>query len=313
MTMVDAFIITGANGDIALSMAEILREARPDARLIGTDVAEIWPAMDVFDEVRIIPKASDEGYLDSLRAFQNEFDCALIIPTSEPELRFLSHHQDEAADISLLMNDGELILNCMDKLKSIQWLEGLGLTVPKTKMLSDADETDLPIMAKPRFGAGSRGLEIIRDVDHLEFSKLRRADDPVAQELLDVEGQEYTCAILKHGDAYKSMIMHREMKGDVTGRMKAVHNDDIENVLKIIADNVSDQSAINVQLRLTDKGPMIFEVNPRFSSTVKMRNLIGFPDFLWAIELFEGRELTKTTPLYERMVYRAYREIVAND
>ena len=34
----------------------------------------------------------------------------------------------------------------------------------------------------------------------------------------------------------------------------------------------------NFQLILTKKGPMIFEINPRFSSTVLMRNYLGFTD-----------------------------------
>lgn len=308
--MTDAFIITGANGDIAISICEILKIIRPNARLIGTDIQGQWPALDVFDEVRIIPKSNDKNYVPELKNIQNEFQSSIIIPTSEPELRFFAKNKEKQKGLNILMNDGELIITCMDKLNSIKWLESIGLTAPKTGMLIDADETDLPIMAKPRFGAGSRGLEIIKDLEHLNFSKDRRDDEPVAQELLDVQNQEYTCAILTHDNGYESLIMHREMKGDVTGKMKAVKNKEIEDVLSIISQNIPTYSAINVQLRLTDKGPMIFEINPRFSSTVKMRHLLQFPDLQWAIELFENKKMTNTKPIYERMVYRAYREII---
>jgi carbamoyl-phosphate synthase large subunit len=41
---------------------------------------------------------------------------------------------------------------------------------------------------------------------------------------------------------------------------------------------------LNVQLKLTDIGPKIFEINPRISSTVMMRNKIGFKDCLWWIK-----------------------------
>jgi carbamoyl-phosphate synthase large subunit len=41
---------------------------------------------------------------------------------------------------------------------------------------------------------------------------------------------------------------------------------------------------VNVQLRLTENGSRIFEMNPRFSSTVFMRHLLGFRDLVWMVE-----------------------------
>ena len=35
---------------------------------------------------------------------------------------------------------------------------------------------------------------------------------------------------------------------------------------------------MNIQLRMKDGIPFIFEINPRFSSTVYIRSIIGFPD-----------------------------------
>ena len=42
---------------------------------------------------------------------------------------------------------------------------------------------------------------------------------------------------------------------------------------------------------ITKKGPRVFEINPRFSSTVLMRHRLGFTDLLWAIEEAEGKEI----------------------
>ena len=52
---------------------------------------------------------------------------------------------------------------------------------------------------------------------------------------------------------------------------------------------------MNVQLRLTDRGPRVFEINPRFSSTVLMRHRMGFTDVLWAIEEAEGKTVSYPT------------------
>ena len=42
--------------------------------------------------------------------------------------------------------------------------------------------------------------------------------------------------------------------------------------------------SINVQLRIQENIPKIFEINPRFSSTVLFRHLFGFEDLIWSIE-----------------------------
>lgn len=306
------YLISGANGDIAISMANIIRERYPESKVVGTDISSQWPALSFFDEVKIIPKAVDPGYLDSIRELLTETSAAYFIPTSEPELRWLAKNPESWSDLPLLMNAPAIILNCMDKLQSIRWLESLGLTTPKTSHLADARVDELPLLVKPRFGAGSRGIEIVKSAERLEQVQASRTDEAVAQEFLDVEDHEYTCALLSLPDGYRSFIMHRRMKGDVTGEMMGVQNPAIEETLSIIAAAVPAHTAINVQLRLTPSGPRVFEINPRFSSTVRMRHLLGFSDFQWLLESLEGQPVGACSPEYGRKVFRVYSEVVAS-
>ena len=45
---------------------------------------------------------------------------------------------------------------------------------------------------------------------------------------------------------------------------------------------VKKDCAFNIQLRFKNGLPMIFEINPRFSSTVYARHILGFPDLaIW--------------------------------
>ena len=52
----------------------------------------------------------------------------------------------------------------------------------------------------------------------------------------------------------------------------------------MVAEQLDLIGSMNIQLRLTADGPRIFEINPRFSSTVYMRNLIGFSDVIWSVK-----------------------------
>jgi carbamoyl-phosphate synthase large subunit len=53
---------------------------------------------------------------------------------------------------------------------------------------------------------------------------------------------------------------------------------------------------------------MIFEINPRFSSTVLMRNYLGFTDLLWSIEEKFGLKTKKNKIKVSKIISR-YDEI----
>ena len=53
---------------------------------------------------------------------------------------------------------------------------------------------------------------------------------------------------------------------------------------------------------------MIFEINPRFSSTVLMRNYLGFTDLLWSLQEKFGLKLTENKIQIGRIISR-YDEI----
>ena len=61
---------------------------------------------------------------------------------------------------------------------------------------------------------------------------------------------------------------------------------------EVIAKGLDLRGSMNIQLRLTDKGPRVFEINPRFSSTVLMRHRLGYTDVLWALDEAEGKSIS---------------------
>ena len=72
----------------------------------------------------------------------------------------------------------------------------------------------------------------------------------------------------------------------------------------MIAEGLDLRGSMNIQLRLTDKGPRVFEINPRFSSTVLMRHRIGFSDVLWALEEAEGKSVVFPEIPQDRIMVR---------
>jgi len=69
--------------------------------------------------------------------------------------------------------------------------------------------------------------------------------------------------------------------------------------------------SINVQLRITENLPKVFEINPRFSSTVLYRHLFGFEDLIWSIEDKLGLELSDNRQNSNgRKFYKGYQEYI---
>lgn len=304
----DCFLVTGANGDIGEAIGRILIEAYPDARVVGADCSGEWPGRAVFAEVHGLPRATDAEYLDALRALTSQCGADLVIPASVPEIERLAASEDRTGDLPLLMNRAEQVLPFLDKLSTAQWLAANGLAGPATKPLSEAGPGDLPVVVKPRWGSGSRGIEIARTPERLAVIQAERDDDAVAQALLEPD-DEYTCALFRKGGALRTLIMRRWLGGGLTVRMTVERDDEIEDLVATVATRLDLDGVLNVQLRRTADGPRVFEINPRLSSTVMMRHRLGFTDLAWWIEARNGRSLAAYRPPVGHRAWRLSREV----
>ena len=119
-------------------------------------------------------------------------------------------------------------------------------------------------------------------------------DKLIFQQILLPKSKEITCAVYRFKNKKIKIIqLIRKLKESYTCWAQVIKNSKIEKLCIRIAKNIGFYGSANFQLILTKKGPMIFEINPRFSSTVLMRNYLGFTDLLWSIEEKFGLKLTK--------------------
>lgn len=311
MISTERILVTGANGDIANAIGRVLMDAFPQTTIIGADLGELWPGKAVFSSMYKLPRADAPEYIESLCELIDKTKATCIIPSTEPELEKLISVWDDVKSLPLLMNSPDIVSIGLNKWKTMQWLSSMGIEVPVTKLLSEVKEQDLPVFLKPNIGSGSRGLETILEPKQLILAQQMRADESlVAQELLEPHLGEFTCAIFKHKNHVRTLSMRRWLMGGLTSRMVVERESEIEALLQLIATNLPKTSAINVQLRLTEKGPRVFEINPRLSSTVMMRHKIGFCDLVWWINSQSGKIPPEYSPPISSRVYRTFDEVV---
>ena len=284
-------LITGIGGDIAQSVATILRESRPEIQLIGVDVHAQHGGHLFVDHFSIIPSAIDSNYLNALKTIVSKHAVDAIIPTSEPELGASLSFLELVPGVKWITAGKRVVEAGLDKLETMIALREIGVSVPWTSLASQGYPMAYPCIFKNRTGSGSRAVFVVScndDVDYL----VKRYPDAIFQELLEPADREVTCAIYRRNDGEVSvLLMLRRLTDGFTGWAKVINDADALHMCEKIATGLDLRGSMNIQLRLTDKGPRVFEINPRFSSTVLMRHRIGYRDVLWTIEEAEGKSI----------------------
>lgn len=297
-------LITGIGGDISQGVATILREARPDLRLVGVDTNSQHGGQLFVDCLEIVPSATAPGYRSALQAVIDRYGVGIFIPMSEPELGALHPFVDLVPGLKWITAGAEVVAAGLDKLATVRALEKLGLPVPWTMPASDAGPVAYPCILKNRYGSGSRAVFRLENIEDSEYFA-KRYPDAVYQELLEPADREVTCAVYRKRDGeVLSLLMLRRLTGGFTGWAKIIDDQQTAQMCARIAEGLDLRGSMNVQLRLTDQGPRVFEINPRFSSTVLMRHRMGFSDVLWAIEEAEGGTISYPTIVSNQIMVR---------
>lgn len=284
-------LITGIGGDIAQSTAKIIREYDPDIELIGTDTHNQHGGGLFVNKVFNFPYANSINYPQEINALLDTENIDIVFPMTEPELGVIGPIMKQRSDVIWITAGEKVIEAGLDKLATISELQKLGIPVPWTFVVKQAKPDNYPCILKRRYGSGSRDVFIVRD--EYEASYLaERYPDAVYQELLEPADREVTCAVYRTADGRVCILqMLRKLVGGFTGWAKVINDVDVAKMCAQIAEGLDLRGSMNVQLRVTDAGPRVFEINPRISSTVLMRHQIGFTDVLWAIAEAEGRSI----------------------
>lgn len=286
-------LLTGIGGDIAQGLAVILRESRPDWRLLGADIHDRHGGSLFVDRLLRAPRVDDPGYDGWLAQTVAGHDVSLVVPGSEAELIHLAAAgHTRAAGAPLVMANAEAVAVGADKLRTARFLGSIGVPAPWTIPAEEiAASTPFPCVFKARRGAGSKTVFICEGPADVEYHRARHSA-AVLQELLLPADREVTCAVFRDRRGRTAVMpLLRTLVGGFTGWAEVIDDGAVIAQCTRVADALQLRGAVNLQMRLTTEGPRIFEMNPRFSSTVLMRHRLGFQDLLWSIEDLAGRDV----------------------
>jgi carbamoyl-phosphate synthase large subunit len=278
-------LVTGCGGDIGQSIGKILKSNTIFSSVLGCDLHDNHAGKFIFDECHTIVECRSEDYLSDIEKIVIEHNIDLILPVSEPELRFLSGRGIDKLFNRPVIKANEVSLKIgFDKLATANFLRDHELPYPNSIIIADLVDPFFPIILKSRDGSGSKNLYIIADMEDFNYYS-KKFPGFLAQEMIGSVDDEYTCGLFRSlSGEVRSIIYKRKLVGGFSGYGSVEKDEDIKHLLEKIALSLNLRGSINVQLRTSPKGPCVFEINPRFSSTVMFRHLMGFQDVIWSVQ-----------------------------
>lgn len=294
------FLVSGSNGDIAISVINIISKEFPNSKIIATDSKR---PKKIFKNVKylLFPHCRKKSYFQSLKKLIKLYKINLFIPTVAEEIIFLSDKQDETLSKKILINDSEIVNTFSNKLKTSNWFKVNKFPWLKTTKIQDCNSNDLPVVIKPNFGSGSKQIYYCKDKESLELLKALLNNDFISQKMLNVNSKEYTISILKIQGKSKYCIMERELFGGISFQIKAIKNRTLDAFTVKVTNLLPEFCFINIQAKIHLNKVFCFEINPRLSSSILMRSLIGFKDLTQLIKY----KLNYQTDLEFKINYKA--------
>jgi carbamoyl-phosphate synthase large subunit len=243
------------------------------------------------DHAFAVPPATAPDYIDTVLVFCERHGIALVVPTIDTELVQYSRARERFAAIGATVSIGSpaIVEMARDKLATARFLAAAGIASPRTASAEDllAGEEDWPwpLLAKPRHGSSSRGIQIIQDRD--ELRPLSAVEPYVVQEML--RGREFTVNLFfdEHGQL-RSAIPHERLRVRAGEVEKAVTVRD--PVLCTMARDLGAAlegpfGAMCFQAIVDKDGrASLFEINARFGGGYPLAHQAGAPFTRWLLE-----------------------------
>ena len=251
---------------------------------VDSDIERISSSIPLERKIEV-PLVSSMNYYKKIVEFCIEKKIQILVPGIDEELLRMHEAFSQTEDIKLFTPSKLFISNMLDKFICMSTLEKSDFPVPETTKLENIINVKyFPVILKPRYGRGSRGIHIISQAKELELYrdlKLLNKENYICQSF--VVGQEYTVQILNCKKSRKQIIIPLKvfLKKGVTLTAEIDFDDDIIKLCKKIASSFNEDHVYNIQLIKSkdDNAIKIFEINPRFSTTTCMIAALGIDPF----------------------------------
>lgn len=314
-------LVTGVGGMIGIGIIKSLRKefGKKDIKIVGTDSSPFAACSYLpgfLDSFFLVPEAKSRNYLERIFSIAKKKKVNLIFPGTDHEILPLSEKKDIFCKIGtkIIVSCPETIKICRDKWLTYKTFKNI---LPIVKSFLPKENLDLiirslglPLIVKPRFGWGSRG--IYRADSSLEFKAfLKKVKKPIIQKWLD--GQEYTVDGLVSEKGKFICVVPRERIATLAGvscQGITVRDKELIKLGKRLVENLKIRGPFNFQVKKERNKYFIFEINPRFAGTGILSTAAGVNIPALAVKDILGMKIPKKIDFKENVRITRYIEDV---
>lgn len=268
-------LITGAGGAAAICAFKSLSAAGYNIFMADMDPMSAGLYLAEEGKQFIIPAGKSKQFIPFMLHLCEQHNIDLLIPTVDVELLPVANNKDafEAIGCKVMVSSVEALQTTQDKYLLMEACKGnvqLGEYLLFEDFLQAPDWTKKWVV-KPRSGAGSRDIFIVSNQEELDALAHLTGKKFMAQEFL--QGKEYSIDMMIDKDGKVCAAVARErMKTDsgVAVTSKVIKDAAIIKYAIDVTESVDLRFANNIQVIVTENGPMLLEINPRFSGGLSL-------------------------------------------
>ena len=318
-------IVTGAGSIVGQGILKSLRRCSLPVQIICTDIAALNAGLFRADEAEILPKVESPGALETWIEAITRLRADVLMIGSEFDLEFFSRNRrriESDTGCVVVASPPETVVIADDKVVTAEFLASHNLPFPKTGTPSSLQDAHAwatamryPIVLKPRSGTSARHVQIIKDDESLRYW-FPRTPRPMLQQYLEPLstsiGWEFTCSVFSTADGslLGPFVSRRTLRGGSSWMVEVVDIPEVSELVAGIGKLLPSVGSLNVQLMLTERGPVPFEFNARFSGTTPIRAYFGFNEPEMAIRSYFLREKIPSPEIRKGLCIRYIEEIM---
>jgi glutathione synthase/RimK-type ligase-like ATP-grasp enzyme len=277
-----------------------------DARYYAPSPAGDWWAGRVGPE----NTPQEEAFVAAIERVCERERVDVIYPTWDPHVYVLAKNKERLARLGALVPvpDYDIVLTALDKHRTIEAARATGFPHPRTVL--HRDETDLravaaefgfPLVLKPRFTSGGRGMAIVKTGDELERALpavVARHDHPLIQEYIPGGERGSVQFVLDRGGGLAFVFRkERTRKLRVTARYgtvseSALPGEGVAAMARLIG-ATGWWGALGVETIVDPRDGVhkLMEINPRYPRQLWNRTELGINEPLMCVRAARGEHL----------------------
>ncbi len=287
-------LILDMGSTTAISVAKGLGVQKDfNVRIFGADTHDSWEiAGSAFcQKFFTIPMAKTvKPYLQSVLRIIKENNIDLMIPIVDSELEIIAKYRKYIeCNTCLLLSPEASIRICNDKYLTYRFLNDHAIPTLKTWTGDGNEAHGYPLVIKPRFGLGSKGVQIVHSIE--EKKALSHEKEFIMQEYCS--GREYTVDIFaRRGELLAAVPRwRRETRGGISYSGQTCKNSTMVFYAAEIAKHLNIHGPANIQCFLQGSSVFILEINPRFSAGLPLTTAAGVNIPLMCLRLATGEDI----------------------